>query len=96
MAEEAAIILDVRVNGAGDAVRIDGIAVELVEFLIAGVIDAKSIGSVGSTDDDAIHRVSLVLGLADVAVFVVSEIANRKERDPGATIGWFVVDKHER
>ena len=75
-AEEATVILEGRIEGTRNPVWINLVTVGLVELLVARVVYQDSIGCGRSTDDDAVHRVCLVLGASDIAIFVVMKVAD--------------------
>ncbi len=59
--EQAAVILDGRVDGGRYPIRINLVAVGFVITLISWVIDENSVRSWGSSDNNAIHGVGLRL-----------------------------------
>jgi hypothetical protein len=89
------VILDGRIDQARETVWVQMVAVWLVILFVARVINQKSIQGWETANDDAVHRVCLVFGALDVAIFFMVEISQREKWNPGLLIMSNAVDKEE-
>ena len=77
-AEEPPIIDYRRVNRAWKTVRVEPVAVRLVELFVSRVVDKEDIGVGASADGDAIHGVCLVFRTKDIAISLMVEVTHGK------------------
>ncbi len=94
--EEAAVIVNVRIDQSRKAVRVNAITVQLVVLLVARAVYHESIQSGGSVNHNTIHGVGLVLGALLVAVLFVVEVKEGEQGSPCAFIVANAVDKEAR
>ena len=62
------------IRRTGEAVWVDPIVIWFIIFLVARVVHQEGIGGRGLSDDNPIHRVSLMVQTGDVAIaFMMKE-----------------------
>ena len=60
---------------------IEFVCVGFMKILVVGAVHNESIGCGSTTDHNAIHRVSLLLGPDNLVVLLVVEVAHGKEKE---------------
>ena len=74
------------------AVRIDSVRFRVVEVLVLWVVHDGGVGFWVATEDDAIHRVDLVVKAACPPIFLRVKVADGEEWKPCAAIREGAVD----
>ncbi len=82
--EQTAVVLDRRIRRPQKTVRIETVAVRFIIFLVAGIIYQERVRRRRAADNNAVHRVSLMVGARCIPVTIVVEISKREDRSPRA------------
>ena len=96
IAEEAAVVFDVRIDRGKKAVGINAIAVGIVELFIPRIVNQESIQVWRTADHNPIHGVGLMMGTLFVTILFVMEITKREQGNPSPLIVANSVDEKER
>ncbi len=86
-AEDPPIIFEVRVDSTWNPKGIQVVTVRVVKLFVPRFVNKKSVRVRATANNDTVHRVSLILGAGDLAIFIVVKVANGEEGHPRVTVG---------